>query len=69
MAVELAAEAVVDPGDVAEAEAGEDLVVVAPGARSLAFCPQLEHILNHLSRNRCLSIKECSLTQVVLYFL
>ena len=33
MAVELAVEAVVDPEDVAEAEAGEGLVAVDPGAR------------------------------------
>ena len=41
MAVELAAEAVVDPEDVAEAEAGEDLVVVALGARISRILPTI----------------------------
>lgn len=45
-AVELAEEAAVDPEDVAEAEAGEDLVVAGPGARISRISPQLEHILN-----------------------
>ena len=37
VAVELAVEAVVDPEDEAEAGAGEDLVVVDPGAEISAF--------------------------------
>ena len=41
-AVELAVEAVVDPGDEAEAEAEEDLVAVAPGARISRIFAQFE---------------------------
>ena len=41
MAVELAVEAVVDPEDVAEAEAGEDLVAVASVTK---IFPQFESI-------------------------
>ena len=63
MAVELAVEAVVDPEDVAEAEAGEDLVVVAPGARISRIFPTIGTHFKSLSRNCCISIKECSLIQ------
>ena len=44
--MELAEEAAVDPEDVAEVEAGEDLVVAGPGARISRISPHLEHILN-----------------------
>ena len=68
-AVEAVAEAEVDPEDVEEVEAGEDLVVVAPGARISRIFPTIGTHFKSLSRHCCISIKECSLIQVVLYFL
>ena len=55
--MEHAVAAVADPEDVEEDVAGEDLVVVGPGAKISRIFAQLEPILKILSRNCCISIK------------